>query len=115
MPNEHGPEWVCAKHSDSCAVLSGGLCDCGLASALSSRGRVSDLESALAAAQEALQESEAMVEWDRWLIAMLVATEYTQHTEGCPVPYGECVCWMTQVFTVAEARAALPKEADKSG
>ena len=53
------------------------------------------------------QRREAL-EWDRWLIAMLVATEYTQHSEGCPREWDkECECWVAQVFTVAEARAAI--------
>ena len=48
------------------------------------------------------------LDWDRWLIAMLVATEYTQHAEGCPRERDqECECWMAQVFTAAEARATI--------
>ena len=55
------------------------------------------------------------LEWDRWLIAMLVATEYTQHAEGCPREWDkECECWMAQVFTAAEARAALAPGEEKS-
>ena len=55
-----------------------------------------------------LEEAQGKLEWDRWLIAMLVATEYTQHAEGCPREWDkECECWMAQVFTVAEARAVI--------
>ena len=54
------------------------------------------------------------LEWDRWLIAMLVATEYTQHAEGCPREWDkECECWVAQVFTAAEARAAIDAEEAK--
>ncbi|KKK85884.1 hypothetical protein LCGC14_2768780 [marine sediment metagenome] len=77
---------------------------------------------AAAALQARMEEAEALaerrgeaLEWDRWLIAMLVATEYTQHAEGCPREWDkECECWVAQVFTAAEARAAItatPEEA----
>ena len=60
---------------------------------------------------EKLEEALGRLEWDRWLIAMLVATEYTQHAEGCPRDWDkECECWIAQVFTAAEARAALREE-----
>ena len=61
------------------------------------------------------QRGEAL-EWDRWLIAMLVATEYTQHAEGCPREWDkECECWMAQVFTAAEARAAIDVTPEQAG
>ena len=93
-----GPTGLCPKHADE-----------------QIEGRHSERRRRVKAGALA-EQRKGKLEWDRWLIAMLVATEYVDHAEGCPRAWGkECECWMAQVFTAAEARVAIEEGEEFEG